>query len=326
MPDINHIIKKCESYLNEQNYIGLTEDKNLREIKKLDKSIIEKLYLYTQDKQIIEIITNYYNLEKFDFYKTLELNLLKLYNENKDKKIRNFICIMNKNLVINFATFYARNNNFEDLYQVGLIGLIKGIEKFDCNFSSKLSTYACYWIKKEIIDYLYNLNDTIRKPKYVGENTLKINKFVNTFYQNNGYYPSEEEIITSFSKNKIRAIQYNNNSQNNNNIFSLDEQLRTSSNDEENLDWYSIQGNEEEFISEMVENAERQTLLKKLIAYLSPNQQYIILNRYGFNNNEPKTFQEIGHDLNMSKQAVEQAEKRALAKLRIKIKEKKYQF
>lgn len=320
MSDINYIIKKFESYLIEKNYIGLIKDKDLAKIKKFDKNIINNLHQYTEDEKAIKIITDYYNLKEFDFYKTLELDLLKLYKETNDKKIRNFICMMNVNLVKKFANLYKCNDNFDDLYQVGTIALIDGIDKFDCSFSSKLSTYVCYWIESQIKNYSYNLDRTIKKPVNIGNDKSKLNKFINSFYKNNGYYPSVNEIAeaTSFSQKKIKDLQ------NNIEIFSIDEQLRTDYNEQELLDWYSLIANDEINLNETIESKERQTIIKELITNLSPDQQYIILHRYGFDNNDIMTFQEISDDLNVSRQAVEQNEKRALEKLKKKINAKKY--
>lgn len=325
MSDINYIIKKCEFYLTKKDYIGLIEDKELKMTKKLDKSIINNLESYTENQKVIEIITNYYNLTKFNFYKTLELDLLKLYKQTNDKEIRNFICVMNQNLVISFVKTYSTNNNFEDIKQVGIIGLIKGIENFDCDSFSKLSTYACYWIKKEIIDYLYNLNDTIRKPKYIGEDKLKLNKFIDDFYKNNGYYPSEEEITkkTLFNEKKIKNLQ-NNKLQNNINIVSLDEQLPIDFYKNSTDTLYSVIADNCETTDISVENEEIKQIIMQLISNLTPNQQYVILHRYGFLGS--KSLPEIARELNVSKQAVEQNEKRALKKLKRTILGKKYHF
>lgn len=59
-----------------------------------------------------------------------------------------------ENLVSKIASRYSYYSNFEDLKQVGMIGLLKAIEKYKPNPNTKFSTYAVFWIKGEILEYL----------------------------------------------------------------------------------------------------------------------------------------------------------------------------
>ena len=57
-------------------------------------------------------------------------------------------------LVSKIASKYSYYSSFEDLKQVGMIGLLKALEKYEVNNNTKFSTYAVFWIRGEILEYL----------------------------------------------------------------------------------------------------------------------------------------------------------------------------
>ena len=59
-------------------------------------------------------------------------------------------------LVCKIASKYSCYSNFEDLKQVGMIGLLKAVDKYIPNPQTKFSTYATFWIRGEILEYLRN--------------------------------------------------------------------------------------------------------------------------------------------------------------------------
>lgn len=79
--------------------------------------------------------------------------LAKLDKETYSKFIENHFY-----LVKIIAKKYSSKDNFEDLFQEGCIGLIEAFEKFDINKGAKFSSYARFWIRKNIQDYLWKTN------------------------------------------------------------------------------------------------------------------------------------------------------------------------
>ena len=79
-----------------------------------------------------------------------------------------------RKLVSKIASKYSRYNNYEDLYQVGMIGLLKALEKYTTNNNTKFSTYAYLWIKGEILEYL-RCDRNIKLSK----ETITLNKKIN---------------------------------------------------------------------------------------------------------------------------------------------------
>ena len=59
-------------------------------------------------------------------------------------------------LVCKIASRYSHHSNFEDLKQVGMMGLLKAVDNYQPNCNTKFSTYAFLWIRGEILEYLRN--------------------------------------------------------------------------------------------------------------------------------------------------------------------------
>ena len=78
-------------------------------------------------------------------------------------------------LVTKIAKEYSNYSDFEDLRQVGIIGLMKALDKYTPNPNTKFSTYAYMWIKGEILEY-------IRKDRNIkiSKDTISLNKEINT--------------------------------------------------------------------------------------------------------------------------------------------------
>ena len=91
--------------------------------------------------------------EKLSHHQTMEL--LQLYQQNHDLKIKEKLVLSNLKLVLSLVQKYQqRVNHLDDLFQVGVIGLIKAIDHFDTSLEVRFSTYAVPLILGEIKRYL----------------------------------------------------------------------------------------------------------------------------------------------------------------------------
>lgn len=101
--------------------------------------------------------------------RTLELfRLLRTQNQvNRWVRLRNQIAVLNGGLVEKLAGKYAEDGreSFEDLYQVGMIGLIKAVEKYDPGKGSAFSSYAVPYIRGEILHHRRDRTQTIKIPR-----------------------------------------------------------------------------------------------------------------------------------------------------------------
>lgn len=93
------------------------------------------------------------------------MDLLDQYHETKDEKVKETLVLSNLKLVLSLAQkYHQRVQNLDDLFQVGVIGLIKAIENFDTSLDLRFSTYAVPLILGEIKRYIRD-NSPIRIPR-----------------------------------------------------------------------------------------------------------------------------------------------------------------
>lgn len=250
-------------------------------------------------------------------YKGLPNETLCKLSQNGDSWAKEYLCIKNRRLVGKYAYTYSHyfNNKLEenDLFQVGMIGLMKAIDKFDINHGSQFSTYAVWWIKQAITREIYDNGFTIRIPVHMMETINKISSLQEKLYQKLGREPTFEEIASETGYMSAEYIQevlsYKINYHG---IASTDIPI---SEDEDTLliDMLPWKG-------ESVEYAINQSLLKieiqKTLSYLSEREQAILRLRFGLDDGIPKTLEEIGAVFNVTRERIRQIEANALRKLK----------
>lgn len=133
--------------------------------------------------------------------KDMEEMFIELKKTN-DKSIRDKLVMGNLKLVLSILKRYNnRNENLDDLFQIGCVGLVKAIDNFDLSYGVKFSTYSVLMIEGEIRKYLRD-NNTIRISRSVKENAYKILKYKNDYIMNNGKEPSLEDISRNLNIDK----------------------------------------------------------------------------------------------------------------------------
>ena len=130
------------------------------------------------EKQQNRYITLQKTLSKQEFY-----ILIEKYQKTHDPIVKEELLVGNMRLVLSLMKrFYQKSKHYEDLFQVGMIGLIKAIDNFDTTLNVKFSTYAVPMIIGEIRRYLRDnnsirvsrsLRDTAYKAIYARENYMK---------------------------------------------------------------------------------------------------------------------------------------------------------
>lgn len=105
------------------------------------------------------------------------------YVNTKNEKCLEELIMNNSSFIYNIARYYSKYYNIDDLFQVGIIGMIKGIKKFDLNYNTKLITYCVYYIKEEMRTFIYQNCNTVRIPDYIHQRnkiTINYNKEINS--------------------------------------------------------------------------------------------------------------------------------------------------
>ena len=122
------------------------------------------------------------------------INLFKKYQNNSDLEAKEKLINGNLKLVLSILRKYTnRIDNLDDLFQVGVIGLIKAIDNFDLGYGLKLSTYACPMIAGEIRRYLRD-NNMLRVSRSLKDLAYKAMQMKEFLTNRNGSIPTYEEI------------------------------------------------------------------------------------------------------------------------------------
>src|SRR5947209_4850234 len=120
--------------------------------------------------------------------------LLRRYHEDGDVAARQALIERHIDFVRRLANRYARRGEqLEDLTQVGCVGLIKAIDRFDGAFGASLTTYAAPNILGEIKRHFRDRGWSIRVPRDVQELNVKLTKVVDHLTTKLGRSPSVEE-------------------------------------------------------------------------------------------------------------------------------------
>ena len=245
--------------------------------------------------------------------KNEEMELGRLIQEGDDaekEEAKRKLVQANLRLVVSIAKKYiGQGVLFMDLVQEGSLGLIKAAEKYDYKKNFKFSTYATWWIKQTIIRAISNHSRTIRIPVHMLEKIRRYKKACNDIVCNNVLDADDETIskLSGLDSKKIEEIK----SAIKKEPVSLDTLV---------TDDLCIQDYIEDttYLSpEMTaQNKLQENDITKLINILDKREQEIIKCRFGIDNEEPKTLEQIGNALGFSKERIRQIENIALQKLR----------
>lgn len=134
------------------------------------------------------------------------IDLFKKYQNNHDLFSKEKLINGNLKLVLSILRKYTnRTDNLDDLFQVGVIGLIKAIDNFDLSFNLKLSTYACPMIAGEMRRYLRD-NNMLRVSRSLKDLAYKAMQMKEFLTNKLGYIPTYLEIAKELNVNEIDVI------------------------------------------------------------------------------------------------------------------------
>lgn len=269
-----------------------------------------KIYQYDGDEHRLSDLGLYFrNLDKPILTKEEEKSLFIRMNHG-DLEAKKIIIESNLRLVVSIAKRYkGLGLEFSDLIQEGNIGLIEAVERFDVTKNNKFSTYATWWIRKEVSRSIKFQGKTIRLPVHLCEqisNYYKVNKELIATLKRN---PTIEELA---AKLNISVAEVDRLTQYDEDIASLNapvsEDICTNLEDLiEDKDMESI------FL-----DTERKLLIENLFreCQLSEREIMILKLRFGFLDNNEYTLAEVASIMGVSIEAIRQNQNRILEKIR----------
>lgn len=253
----------------------------------------------------LEDIKEYKELEREE-----EIEIFKRV-KNGESEAREKVILSHLKLVVNIAKKYKNTSlSLIDLISEGNLGLIYAIEKFDLKKNIRFSTYATCWIKESIYKAMKSKGRNIRIPAYKCSVLNKINKILSKYISDK---KKSSEKIEFFKEQQYSLEEMENITLECQETISYDSPIGDTISLEEILTDDSYEEIEENLIKENSYNE-----MYEFIDELDSREKEIIRLRFGFEDSEVKTLNDIANSLHISGERVRQIEKRSIMKLRKK--------
>jgi RNA polymerase primary sigma factor len=239
----------------------------------------------------------------------LDERIARLEEKIDDAKVR--LLRANLRLVVSIAkTFTSDSLELADLIQEGSLGLMRAVEKFNWTMGFKFSTYATWWIRQAVRRAITDKEKTIRIPVHIQEGIAQYRKQTRDAVQEQGSFSAgaQRHRRKGMSARKIAALQ-----------LAMQEPVSlahtTGEEDEGTLEGL-LEDKSAPAPQQRAEESFRRDEIWKWISYLDKREAGVLRLRFGLDGGSPRSLEEVGRVLHVTRERARQIQFQALNKLR----------
>jgi RNA polymerase primary sigma factor len=233
---------------------------------------------------------------------------------NGDEKSRDELVLRNLRFVISVAKQYEGYGvPLNDLINEGNYGLVEATIKFDPSKGFKFISFAVWYVRKHIMEYLRSKSKTIRIPINKQNLNLKLNRLRSSMEQQNSREIDEVELIGELEgefnvKNVLLCERTN--------VFSLSKSLNCS----EDITYCDIISDKNiDATDKLIVDSSQLIIINKLIRGFDDKEKYVINTYFGLNGFKPLSLNEISDEIGITREGVRLMKTRLLKKLKARM-------
>lgn len=216
----------------------------------------------------------------------------------------------NTRLVVSIAKKYSFYSlTMLDVIQEGNIGLMKAVDKFEHRRGFKFSTYATWWIRQSITRALADQGRTVRVPVYMVDSIQRLKKASRMIHQETGKVATIEQLaeFMGTTVSKVKAIQA---------ASKETVSLETPVGEDGSSTLGDFIEDGQQMPEQMIEQESQSKHLRNILDSLNPREAKVLRMRFGIDMQREHTLEEVGEEMNLTRERIRQIEANAILKLK----------